>query len=132
MRLMDIEAIYPKPNTSKSTPGHRIYPYLLRDLLRGLVVERVNQVWSTDGTPEIFNSDQGSQFTSTAFTSVLLEHGVAISMDGRGRCLDNVFVERLWRSVKYVARFPQGGGLSESLQRWVGSVSRHWCLPAVF
>jgi putative transposase len=146
MRLMGIEAIYPKPNISKSTPGHRIYPYLLR----GLAVERVNQVWSTDityvpmrqgflylvalidwhsryvlswrlsntldvsfcleasqealegfGTPEIFNSDQGSQFTSTAFTSVLLEHGVAISMGGRGRCLDNVFVERLWRSVKY-------------------------------
>lgn len=146
MRLMGIEAIYPKPNTSKSTPGHRIYPYLLR----GLVVERVNQVWSIDityvpmrqgflylvalidwhsryvlswrlsntlevsfclealqealesfGTPEIFNSDQGSQFTSAAFTGVLLEHGVAISMDGRGRCLDNVFVERLWRSVKY-------------------------------
>jgi putative transposase len=146
MRLMGIEAIYPKPNTSKSTPGHRIYPYLLR----GLAVERVNQVWSIDityvpmrqgflylvalidwhsryvlswrlsntldvsfclealqealesfGTPEIFNSDQGSQFTSAAFTGVLLEHGVAISMDGRGRCLDNVFVERLWRSVKY-------------------------------
>jgi putative transposase len=146
MRLMGIEAIYPKPNTSKSTPGHRIYPYLLR----GLAVEWVNQVWSIDityvpmrqgflylvalidwhsryvlswrlsntldvsfclealqealesfGTPEIFNSDQGSQFTSAAFTGVLLEHGVAISMDGRGRCLDNVFVERLWRSVKY-------------------------------
>jgi putative transposase len=146
MRLMVIEAIYPKPNTSKSTPGYRIYPYLLR----GLAVERVNQVWSIDityvpmrqgflylvalidwhsryvlswrlsntldvsfclealqealesfGTPEIFNSDQGSQFTSAAFTGVLLEHGVAISMDGRGRCLDNVFVERLWRSVKY-------------------------------
>ena len=146
MRLMGIEAIYPKPNTSKSTPSHRIYPYLLR----GLAVERVNQVWSIDityvpmrqgflylvalidwhsryvlswrlsntldvsfclealqealesfGTPEIFNSDQGSQFTSAAFTGVLLEHGVAISMDGRGRCLDNVFVERLWRSVKY-------------------------------
>jgi putative transposase len=146
MRLMGLEAIYPKPNTSKSTLGHRIYPYLLR----GLAVERVNQVWSTDityvpmrqgflylvalidwhsryvlswrlsntldvsfclealqealksfGTPEIFNSDQGSQFTSEAFTSVLIEHGVAISMDGRGRCLDNVFVERLWRSVKY-------------------------------
>jgi putative transposase len=177
MRLMGIEAIYPKPNTSKSTPGHRIYPYLLR----GLAVERVNQVWSIDityvpmrqgflylvalidwhsryvlswrlsntldvsfclealqealesfGTPEIFNSDQGSQFTSAAFTGVLLEHGVAISMDGRGRCLDNVFVERLWRSVKYVVYFPKGGGLSESLQRWVGSVSRHWGLPAVF
>jgi putative transposase len=145
MRLMGLEAIYPKPHLSKAAPGHQIYPYLLR----GVKIERVNQVWSTDITyiglvsgfvylvaiidwysryvlswevsttlesdfcmsaldralhlakPEIFNSDQGSQFTSTAFTSILKEHQVAISMDGRGRALDNIFVERLWRSVKY-------------------------------
>jgi len=145
MRLMGLEAIYPQPYLSKAVPGHQIYPYLLR----GVKIERVNQVWSTDITyiglvsgfvylvaiidwysryvlswevsttlesdfcmsaldralhlakPEIFNSDQGSQFTSTAFTGILKEHQVAISMDGRGRALDNIFVERLWRSVKY-------------------------------
>jgi putative transposase len=165
MRLMGLEAIYPKPNTSKSTPSHRFYPYLLR----GLAVERVNQVWSIDityvpmrqgflylvalidwhsryvlswrlsntldvsfclealqealegfGAPEIFNSDQGIQFTSEAFTSVLLKHGVAISMDGRGRCLDNVFVERLWRSVKYEEVYLKA--YSDGL----------WGLPAIF
>jgi putative transposase len=146
MRLMGLAALGPRPQTSKPAPGHKIYPYLLR----GLVIERANQVWAADityvpigrgflylvaimdwasravlawrlsntldadfcvraleealarfGTPEIFNTDQGSQFTSTAFTSVLQRTGVRISMDGRGRWLDNVFIERLWRSLKY-------------------------------
>lgn len=145
MREMGIEAIYPRPNTSQPAPGHKIYPYLLRDI----EIVRPGQVWSADityiplakgfaylvavidwysryvlswrlsntmeagfcaaalrealqkGRPEIFNTDQGSQFTSEEFTSVLLTHEIQISMDGRGRALDNVFIERLWRSVKY-------------------------------
>lgn len=146
MRLMDLSALYPRRRTSQPGKGHKIYPYLLRDLS----VERANQVWATDicyipmakgfmylvaimdwrsrrvlswrvsntldtdfciealeealqrfGAPEIFNTDQGAQFTSEAFTDVLKAHGVAISMDGKGRWVDNVFVERLWRSVKY-------------------------------
>ena len=146
MRIMDIEAIAPKPNTSRREPEHPVYPYLLRNLS----ICRVNQVWAADityiplargsaylvaimdwysrrvlswrlsntldssfcvealhealsrfGQPEIFNTDQGVQFTAEAFTSVLLEHGVKISMDGKGRCIDNVFIERLWRSLKY-------------------------------
>ena len=146
MRRMCIEAVYRRPNTSKPCPGHKIYPYLLR----GLAVERPNQVWAMDityipmargfvylaavvdwfsrrvlawrvsitmevdfcldaveealarhGKPDIFNTDQGSQFTSAAFTGLLLENGIAISMDGRGSWRDNVFVERLWRSLKY-------------------------------
>ena len=146
MRRMGVEALYRKPNTSKRHPAHPVYPYLLR----GLVIERANQVWAMDltyipmargfvylaaiidwhsrkvlawdisismeadfcvrvldaalrhfGKPEIFNTDQGSQFTSLAFTDRLKDAGVAISMDGRGCWRDNVFVERLWRSVKY-------------------------------
>ena len=146
MRRMGIEALYRRPNTSKPAPGHKIYPYLLRDV----AVERPNQAWAMDityipmvrgfvylaavvdwfsrrvlswrlsitlevefcieaveealarhGRPEIFNTDQGSQFTSAAFTGLLLENAIAISMDGRGSWRDNVFVERLWRSVKY-------------------------------
>ena len=145
LRLMGLEAIYPKPRLSLASPGHQIYPYLLR----GVKVARVNQVWSADITyvrllggfvylvaiidwysryvlswevsttmesefcvsalnrslqvakPEIFNTDQGSQFTSNTFTGILKEREIAISMDGRGRALDNIFVERLWRSVKY-------------------------------
>ena len=146
MRQMGLAGMAPGPNTSKPHPEHRVYPYLLR----GLVIDRPGQVWSTDvtyirlrhgfvylvaimdwysrkvlswrisntmdtafcvdcleealqshGAPEIFNTDQGSQFTSAAFLRVLQEHSVQISMDGRGRALDNVFVERLWRSVKY-------------------------------
>jgi putative transposase len=146
MRRMRIEAVYRRPNTSKSAPCHKVYPYLLR----GMKIERPNQVWAMDityipmargfvylaavvdwfsrrvlawrlsitlevefcieaveealvryGTPEIFNTDQGSQFTSAAFTGLLKETGIAISMDGKAAWRDNVFVERLWRSVKY-------------------------------
>ena len=146
MKRMGIEAIYRRPNTSKPAPGHKIYPYLLR----GLKVNRPNQVWATDityipmargfvylvavvdwfsrrvlshrvsitmeadfcvealeealakhGKPEIFNTDQGSQFTSEAFTGVLIANKIAISMDGKGSWRDNVFVERIWKSVKY-------------------------------
>jgi putative transposase len=145
MGLMGLETIYQRPHTSRPAAGHRTYPYLLR----GLAIERVNQVWAADityipmahgflylvavmdwvsryvlawrlsnlldasfcievleealsqGRPEIFNTDQGSQFTDEDFTSVLCAHGVAISMDGRGRFSDNIFVERLWRSLKY-------------------------------
>ncbi len=145
MRLMGLEALYRRPNTSKPAPEHRIYPYLLK----GVEVNRVNQVWAADityipmargfmylvaimdwhsryvlswrlsntmdvdfcvqaleealseGQPEIFNTDQGSQFTSDAFTGVLRDQDIQISMDGKGRYLDNIFVERLWRSVKY-------------------------------
>jgi len=145
MRLMGLEAIYPKPKLSVAGRGHRVFPYLLRDVK----VERPDQVWSTDityvplacgfmylaaiidwhsryviawrlsntldgsfclemleealagGRPEVFNTDQGVQFTAAAWTGRLESAGVAVSMDGRGRCLDNVFVERLWRTVKY-------------------------------
>ena len=146
MRKMGIEAVYRRPNTSKTAPGHKIFPYLLR----GLTIDRPNQVWSTDityipmargfvylcavmdwfarrilawrlsnamesefcaevledalakyGRPEIFNSDQGSQFSGTAFTGVLIKNEIAISMDGKGAWRDNVFVERFWRSIKY-------------------------------
>lgn len=144
-QLMGIQAIGPKPNTSKPMQGHKIYPYLLRNLK----IERINQVWATDltyipmptgfmylmavvdlysrkviswglsnsmdtdfccrvlkealltGKPQIFNTDQGSQFTSDAFTNILRQHNIQISMDGKGRAIDNIFVERLWRSVKY-------------------------------
>jgi putative transposase len=146
MKRMRIQAIYRKPNTSKPAPGHKIYPYLLRNLpvthpnqvwamdityvpmARGFVylaavidwfsrrvlswrlsitmeagfcVEAVEEALARHGKPEIFNTDQGSQFTSTAFTSLLTDNAIAISMDGRGAWRDNVFVERLWRSVKY-------------------------------
>ena len=146
MRQMEIEAIYPKPSTSKPNKEHKTYPYLLR----GLTIDRPNKVWATDityirlergfaylvavidwysrkvlswalsntmdtsfcvsalkevlntyGQPEFFNTDQGSQFTAEAFTSVLKEHGIKISMDGRRRAIGNVFTERLWRTIKY-------------------------------
>jgi putative transposase len=146
MQLMNLRALYPRRRTSQPGKGHKIYPYLLRDL----TIERANQVWATDityipmakgfmylvaimdwhtrkvlswrvsntldtdfciealeealqrfGAPDIFNTDQGSQFTSAAFTQVLKDHSINISMDGKGRWVDNVFVERLWRSVKY-------------------------------
>jgi len=164
-RLMDrmgLSAIYCRVNLSKSAPGHKKYPYLLR----GVKITRVNQVWSTDityirlrngfvyltavidwcsryvlawrlsttleaafckealeealvkyGKPEIFNTDQGSQFTSEEFTGVLQKHGITISMDGRGRALDNVFVERLWRTVKYENVFLNDYGSVAECQR---------------
>jgi len=166
MRVMGLEAIYPKPRLSLPGKGHRIYPYLLR----GVKVERRDQVWSTDityvpmpsgfmylaavidwysryvigwrlsntldgsfclemledalrvGKPEVFNTDQGVQFTAAAFTGRLESAGVAVSMDGRGRALDNVFVERLWRSVKYEDIYIQGydtvPGLRRGLSRY--------------
>jgi putative transposase len=145
MRLMGIQAVFPRKNLSQPGKGHKIYPYLLR----GLKIAYPDQVWSADityipmlngfmylvaiidwysryvlawklsntletafclealnpallhGQPEIFNSDQGAQFTSIAFTARLLDAGVRISMDGKGRALDNIFIERLWRSLKY-------------------------------
>ncbi len=146
MRIMALEAIYQKPNTSRKHPDHKVYPYLLR----GLVIDRPNQVWCADityipmakgfvylvavmdwfsrrvlawrvsitletdfcvealrdamnrhGQPEIFNTDQGVQFTSAGFLGELETLGVRISMDGKGRFLDNIFIERLWRSLKY-------------------------------
>ena len=145
MRIMGLKAIYRHPRTSKPTPGHKIYPYLLGDLR----ITRPNQVWAADityipmakgflylvaiidwysryvlswrlsntldagccvealeealkkGRPDIFNTDQGAQFTSEAFTGLLQQHGVRISMDGKGSYNDNLFIERLWRSVKY-------------------------------
>ena len=146
MRVMGIEALVPRPGTSKAAPGHKIYPYLLR----GVSITEPNHVWASDityipmaqgflylvaiidwasravlawrlsntmdtgfciaaldealarhGTPKIFNTDQGAQFTSSAFTGRLEAAGIAISMDGRGRFMDNIFIERLWRSIKY-------------------------------
>lgn len=152
MRLMDIEAIYPKQNLSKRRQEHKIYPYLLKDVK----IDRPNLAWSTDityvplssgflylvvvidwysryvlswrlsntmdvsfciealeeaftkGCPEIFNSDQGSQFTSNEYTTRLLNKDIQISMDGKGRCFDNIFVERLWRTVKYEEIYLKG------------------------
>ncbi len=155
MRALGLAGMAPGPNTSRPHPEHKIYPYLLR----GLMIDRPGQVWSTDityirllhgfvylvaimdwysrkvlswrisntmeaefcvacleealqryGAPEIFNTDQGSQFTSEAFTGVLQAHDVRISMDGRGRALDNIFVERLWRTVKYEEVYIKGYG----------------------
>jgi putative transposase len=146
MRVMGLEAIYQQPNTSRGHPEHKVYPYLLR----GLIIDRANQVWCADityipmargfvylvavmdwfsrrvlawrvsigmdsdfcvealaeamerhGRPEIFNTDQGVQFTSAAFLDELEARGIRISMDGKGRFLDNIFIERLWRSLKY-------------------------------
>ena len=166
MRILGIEALYPKPNLSRPAPGHEIYPYLLR----GVAIERPNQVWSTDityipmhggflylvavmdwfsrfvlswelsntmetgfclaalqaafrfGQPEIRNSDQGSQFTSPDFLAPLKKHAISISMDGRGRALDNVFIERLWRSLKYELIYPgdfaNGADLFQALDRY--------------
>ena len=173
MKRMGIEAIYRRPNTSKPAPGHKIYPYLLR----GLPIERPNQVWATDityismargfvylvavidwftrrvlshrvsitmeagfcaealeealaqyGKPEIFNTDQGSQFTSEAFTSVLIDNKIAISMDGKGSWRDNVFVERLWKSVKYeevyLRAYDSPGDARASLGRYLDFYNR--------
>jgi putative transposase len=167
MRLMGLEAIYPKPKTSKPHPEHKIYPYLLR----GLKIDHPNQVWAADityislkrgfmylvvvidwysrkvlswrvsntleadfcvealqdairyhGCPEIFNTDQGSQFTGEDFTEVLEDHGIKISMDGRGRFQDNIFIERLWWTVKhhyvYLRAFKNGADLRNGLKHW--------------
>ena len=151
MRLMGIEAIYPKPKLSLKCTESEIYPYLLRSL----TIDKINQVWSTDITyiplkkgflylvaimdwasryvlswelsnsleatfcinalekalqannPEIFNTDQGSQFTSKDFLTILKEREIQISMDGRRRALDNVFIERLWRTLKYEEVYPK-------------------------
>jgi putative transposase len=168
MRRMGLAAVYQRPRTSVPHPGHKIYPYLLRDLS----IERPNHVWCADityipmrrgflylvavmdwasrkvlswrvsntmdaefcvtaareamtshGKPEIFNTDQGSQFTGAEFTGLLLAEEVRISMDGRGRWLDNVFIERLWRSLKYecvyLYAFETGSELRASLDAWV-------------
>ena len=169
MRLLGLEAIYRKPRTSVANPEHRVYPYLLR----GLTIERPNQVWCADityipvqggflylvaimdwasrrvlawrlsntmdtefclaalaealesyGIPEIFNTDQGSQFTSIAFTGLLETAGIRCSMDGRGRCMDNVFIERLWRSLKYEAVYlhdlEDGFVAQRVIAQWIG------------
>jgi putative transposase len=169
MAKMGLAPIYQRPRTTVPHPEHRIYPYLLRDL----VVDRPNQVWCADityipmrrgflylvaimdwtsrkvlawrvsntmdvefclealeealarfGKPEIFNTDQGSQFTSPRFTAVLRDAEVRISMDGRGRWMDNVFIERLWRSLKYecvyLHAFETGSELRAGLSQWIG------------
>lgn len=171
MRLMGIEAIYPKSRLSAARKDHKVYPYLLRNVK----IERPNQVWSTDITyirlsqgfmylmaimdwysrfvitwrlsnslegsfcvealeealawqqPEIFNSDQGVQFTSQAFTSRLEERDVAISMDGRGRVFDNIFIERLWRTVKYEDIYLRDYETVPALQRGLNDYFRFYC-----
>ncbi|WP_416535688.1 MULTISPECIES: IS3 family transposase [unclassified Phaeobacter] len=168
MRLMGLMPIYQKPNTSKAAKGHKIYPYLLR----GLRVDRPNQVWCADitylpmrrgflylvaimdwhtrkvlawrisntleaefcvdalneaihkfGPPEIMNTDQGSQFTSFVWTDRLRRSSVRISMDGKGRFLDNIFVERLWRSLKYecvyLHAWETGSDAKAGVRKWI-------------
>ena len=168
MCKMGIAALGPKPRTSKPSPGHKIFPYLLR----GLRIDRPNQVWAADityipigrgflylvavmdwasravlswrlsntmdvsfcvaaleealaryGKPEIFNTDQGSQFTSAAFTGTLAAAGITISMDGRGRWMDNVFIERLWRSLKheevYLKGYADGREANLGIASWI-------------
>lgn len=169
MARMGLAAIYQQPRTTVPHPEHRTYPYLLR----GLRIERPDQVWCSDityipmrrgflylvavmdwatrkvlswrlsntleaefciaaleealaryGRPDIFNTDQGSQFTSPRFVEVLTGAGVRVSMDGRGRWMDNVFIERLWRSLKYecvyLHAFETGSELRAGLTRWIG------------
>ncbi len=168
MRVMGLQAIYQVPRTTRAHPEHRVYPYLLK----GLAIERPNQVWTADityipvqrgflylvavmdwatrrvlawrlsntldarfcvealtealeryGRPQLFNTDQGSQFTSLAFTATLQDAGVAISMDGRGRYMDNIFIERLWRSLKYEAVYlhelTDGFQAQRVISRWM-------------
>ena len=168
MRLMGLIAQCPKPNLSKPAPGHRIYPYLLRNLN----VCRANQAWCMDityvpieggfvylcavldwysrkvlawslsnsmdtafclealreaieghGAPDIMNTDQGSQFTGADWNATLLEAGVRISMDGRGRYLDNIFIERLWRSLKqeavYLTELTDGFQARMVIKDWI-------------
>jgi len=169
MRRMGIEALGPKPKTTKPALGHKIFPYLLRNM----AIERPNQVWAADityipigrgflylvaimdwasrailswrlsntmdvsfcvyaleealarfGKPDIFNTDQGSQFTSAEFTGTLAKAGIKISMDGKGRWMDNVFVERLWRSLKhediYLKGYADGHEAKAGIRSWVG------------
>lgn len=170
MQKMGIVPIYPK-NTSKPNRQHKIYPYLLR----GMKIDRPNQVWCTDisyipmargflylvaimdwhsrkvlswrlsntmdvhfclealeeavarfGAPEIFNSDQGAQFTSEAFTGALKGHGIHISMDGKGRCMDNIFIERLWRSLKYEEVYLKAYDTVADAKRGIGDWMRFY------
>lgn len=167
MRLMGLQAVYPKQKTTKPHPQHKVYPYLLR----GVKINRPNQVWAADityvamdkgfmylvaimdwhsrkvlsfrisnsmeanfcvdalneaiekyGCPEIFNTDQGRQFTSESFTNVLKQNSIDISMDGRGRFLDNIFIERLWWTTKYqylyLWSFENGKDLRQGLKKW--------------
>ena len=165
MRVMGLEAIYQKPNTSKGHPDHKVYPYLLR----GLAIERPNQVWCADityipmakgfvylvavmdwysrrvlawrmsitmeadfcvealqeaivrhGRPEIFNTDKGVQFTSAGFLEELESRGIRVSMDGKGRFLDNIFIERLWRSLKYEDVFIKAYGSVAEARQGIG------------
>jgi putative transposase len=170
LRVMGLEAIYPKPRLSARAAGHRVYPYLLR----GVAVERPGQVWSADvtyvplpggfmylaatidwysrlvvawrlsntldgtfclemleealgrGRPEVFNTDQGVQFTAAAWAGRLESAGVRVSMDGRGRCLDNVFVERLWRSVKHEDVYLRGYETVPDLERGLTAYFRFY------
>jgi putative transposase len=181
LRCMGIAALGPKPRTSKPAPGHRIYPYLLRNV----VIDRPNQAWAADityipigrgflylvaimdwasravlawrlsntmdasfcisaleealtrfGQPEIFNTDQGSQFTSLAFTGALERAGIRISMDGRGRWMDNVFIERLWRSLKhedvYLKGYADGREARSGIASWVAFYKRASQHPSVY
>ena len=168
MHLMQVEAIYQKPNLSSTKAPYKIYPYLLRNLL----IKNINHVWSTDityipmkqgflylcavvdwysrfilswelsntltfdfckktlqtafanwGKPQIFNTDQGSQFTSNEFINLLLEKEILISMDGKGRALDNIFIERFWRTIKYehiyLHEYRDGKSLYEGLLSFI-------------
>jgi putative transposase len=107
MRIMGIEALVPKPSTSVPAKGHEIFPYLLRKRVINTVdsafcVRALKEALRRTGRkPRIFNTDQGSQFTGKEWISELQKQGIQISMDGRGRWMDNVFIERLWRSLKY-------------------------------
>lgn len=171
MRKMGLEGLCPGPSTSRPAPGHKVYPYLLKDAC----IERPNQVWSSDityvplgrgflylvavmdwysrlvlswrlsnsldadfcvdalnealqrGRPEIFNTDQGAQFTSRDFTQRLLSASIAISMDGQGRAFDNVFIERLWRSVKYEDIYLKEYVSGADCQRGLGSYFKFYC-----
>lgn len=171
MRKMGIEGMSPKRRTTLRNSGHKVYPYLLK----GLPIERPNQVWCTDitfvpmrhgfmylvavmdwfsrhvlswrisnsmdvdfclealdealalATPEIFNTDQGSQFTSREFTGRLLDHNIAISMDGKGRAIDNVMIERLWRTLKYEEIYLKEYLTGTDLQKGLGSYIDFYC-----
>jgi putative transposase len=174
MRKMGIAALGPKPRTTKPASGHKVFPYLLR----GMAIDRPNQVWAADityvpigrgflylvaimdwasravlawrlsntmdtsfcvsaleealarfGRPEIFNTDQGSQFTSVVFTGRLAAAGVRVSMDGRGRWMDNVFIERLWRSLKhediYLKGYADGREARAGIGLWMTFYNSH-------